>query len=166
MRLADKVQEWLDAKEWEDEIRKDEDEQTSVMSTLFEIHEQTFNLYVETDEKRDWIKLFFYAPVKVKENKRSECAELFNFISSRFSIGSLHFTDDGRIRFRHIVDFENTEPSVQAINNMLNSATAIFEEWFEAISSVALTKMTAQQVIDDLEKSQEEEKDEEVPEEI
>jgi len=166
MRLANKVQEWLDAMEWEDEITRDEEEQTSQMKTGYTIKEQGFDLFVETDEKRDWIKLYLYAPIKVTEKKREECAILFNYINVQFPVGSLHFLSNGMIRFRHVVDVENTDPSIELINNMLRSAASIFVDWLEEISAVAMTKMTAQQVIDDLEKGQEEEKAEEVPGEL
>ena len=170
MKLADKVQQWLDALEWEDEIVRNEEEQTSLMSTNYGINDQTFDLFVETDEKRDWIKLYLYAPIRVSDKKKGECAILFNHINSRFSIGSLHYLSNGRIRFSHVVDVENTEPSIELINNMLRSAVSIYEDWLEEISTVALTKMTAQQVIDDLEKNQkvdgDEEEGEEVPDEI
>jgi hypothetical protein len=49
---------------------------------------------------------------------------------------------------------------------MFRSAVGIFDEWLEEISAVALTKMTAQQVIDDLKKGQEDEKVESVPNEL
>jgi hypothetical protein len=166
MRLADKVQEWLDAMEWEDEITRDEEEQTSQMTTGYSIKEQGFDLYVETDEKRDWIKLYLYAPIKVTEKKREECVILFNYINVHFSVGSLHFLPNGRIRFRHVVDVENTDPSIELINNMLRSAASIFEDWLEEVSAVAMTKMTAQQVIDDLEKGQEAAQEEDVPDVI
>ena len=166
MRLANKVQEWLDEMEWEDEITRDEENQTSQMQTYYGIHDQRFTLYVETDEKRDFIKIFLYAPIKVGEKKREDCAVLFNHINCLLTSGSLSFLPNGSIRFSHIVDVENTDPSIELINNMLRSASSVFENWFEEISAVALTKMTARQIIEDLEKEQEEEKEEDVPDEI
>lgn len=165
MRLADKVQEWLDAKEWEDEIQRNEEDQVSQMQCNYGINNQQFRLYIETTEKKDWIEVYLYAPIKVADKKKAESAILFNYINSRISIGAVHFTPDGNIRFRHVIDVEDSEPSIKMIDNMLGSAVLFFENWFEEISAVALTKITAQQVIDDLEKDDDEE-DEEVPDEI
>ena len=165
MRLADKVQEWLDAREWKDEIQRNEDDQVSQMQCNYGINDQKFRLYIETTEKKDWIEVYLYAPIKVTEKKKTECAILFNYINSRIVIGALHFTPDGSIRFRHVIDVEDSEPSIKMIDNMLGVSVNVFENWFEEISAVALTKTTAQQIIDDLEKEDDDE-DEEVPDEI
>jgi len=63
--------------------------------------------------------------------------------------------DDGRIVFRHTVDVENTQPSVDMIDNMLGQAIKLYETWFNEISSIALTNKTAQEVFDELDKTSE-----------
>ena len=52
MRLADKVQEWLNFREWDDKIDLDEEEQASRVSFTYEIKDQGFQVYVETEEKK------------------------------------------------------------------------------------------------------------------
>ena len=153
MRLADKVQEWLNAVEWEDDIERDEEAQTSGMTTGYSIEGQSYKLWIETDEKREWIKLYLYAPINVQQKKRAEVALLFNHINTCRSEGSLQFLQNGKIVFRHTIDVENAQPSVEMINNMLSSASGVFESWFEEISAVALTKTTAQEIFDQLEEA-------------
>ena len=153
MRLADKVQEWLDEQAWKDEQERDPETHQSRVSTCFTINNQRYDLWLETDEQKDWIKLYLYAPFKALPKKLTDCAVLFNRINATHGIGAIHMMPDGRIRFRHIVDVENTEPSIQMISNMLNSGAAVFQNWFEEITAVALSKTTAQEIFDELDQS-------------
>jgi len=163
MRLADNVQEWLDEIEWKDTVNRDEETQTSQLSTSFTINEQAFDLFIETDEKKDFLKIFLYAPFKAIANKYDDCIQLFNRINSLRRFGAVCLLDDGRIQFRHTIDIENTELSPIMITNILNEGRSQFEEWFEEISAVALTKKTAQQIFDEMDAPSEEE---EVPDSV
>ena len=72
MRLAEKVQEWIYSLEWEDKIEVDEDNQTSQVNFKYRINEQSFNVWVETDEQTDVVKAYIYAPFKVIPKKSQE----------------------------------------------------------------------------------------------
>ena len=150
MRLAGLVQEWINKLEWNETVGLDEENQTSELNVSLNINDQSFNLWVETDEQKDWIKLYLYAPFNSLSNKYEDCIQLFNRINSRRRFGVIFLLEDGRILFRHIIDVENTEPSIEMIDNMLGQATGLFENWFDEISSVALTKKTAQEIFDEL----------------
>jgi len=152
MRLADKVQDWINKLDWNETVELDEENQTSELNVSLNINDQSFNLWVETDEERDWIKLYLYAPFNSLSNKYEDCIQLFNRINSKRRFGVIFLLEDGRIACRHIIDVENTEPSIEMIANMLGQATGLFENWFDEISSVALTKKTAQEIFDELDK--------------
>jgi hypothetical protein len=168
MRLADKVQEWLNDREWDDKIEFDEENQTSSVNFQYTISDQPFNTFIETDEERDWIKFYFYAPFNALSKKNIDCAVLFNHINLCSGSGSITLdSDKGRIRWHHIIDVEETDPSVIAINNAFRSGTSAFSKWFDEISEVALTKTTAQEIIERLNAKPEEESPEEaVPDSI
>lgn len=163
MRLADNVQEWLDEIEWNNTINRDEETQTSQLCSSFTINEQAFDLFIETDEKKDFLKFFLYAPFKSIANKYDDCIQLFNRINSLRRFGAVCLLDDGRIQYRHTIDIESTELSPIMITNILNEGRSQFEEWFEEISAVALTKKTAQQIFDEMDALSEEE---EVPDSV
>ena len=152
MRLADKVQDWINKLDWNEIVELDEENQTSELNLSLNINDQSFRLWVDTDEERDWIKLYLYAPFNSLSNKHEDCIQLFNRINCRRRFGAIFLLQDGRIVFRHIIDVENTEPSIEMIANMLGHATGLFENWFDEISSVALTKKTAQELFDELDK--------------
>ena len=48
MRLASKVQEWIDNREWEDRVEVDEENQRSRINFSYGINEQSFDLWFET----------------------------------------------------------------------------------------------------------------------
>ena len=168
MRLAEKLQDWLDDIEWKDEISLDEENQTSSLNFTFSIKDQSFKVWIETDEARDFLKIYFYAPFNALSKKLTECAVLFNHINYKSYWGALSVVDEkGTIRWRYVIDFEGTDPSVATINNAINVGSNLFENWFDEITEVALTKTTAQQIIDQLKAASEAESSEEaVPDSI
>ena len=168
MRLADKVQDWLDDIEWKDEISLDQENQTSSLNFTFSIKDQSFKVWIETDEARDFLKIYFYAPFNALSKKHTECALLFNHINFHSHWGAISVVDEkGTIRWRYVIDFEGTDPSVATINNAFNVGVNLLEIWFDEITEVALTKTTAQQIIEQLEaSSQVDASEEEVPDSI
>lgn len=157
MRLANKVQEWLDEMEWEEPLERDEEAQTASYNTRYGIKDQGFDLYIETIEKRDWIQIFLYAPFKARAEQHHQVALLCNRINGSIASGAIHVLDNGRIRFRHTVDMEGAEPSTIMITRMLGAAGDVFDHWFDELSAVALTKTTAQEIFDELDKPKPEE---------
>jgi hypothetical protein len=155
MRLADKVQEWLDEMEWKETVDRNEETQTSQLNCIFTINDQGFDLYIETDEQNDFLKVFLYAPFKALANKYDDCIQLFNRINGRRRFGAVCLQDNGRIQYRHTIDVENADLSTIMITNILNEGRSQLEQWFEEISAVALTKKTAQEIFDELDNTSE-----------
>lgn len=148
MKLATKVQEWLTQNEWRDKIAFDEENQTSSVSFIYIINEQPFKSYVETYENKNMISIFIYAPFTALPNKRHDCSIVFNHINNNTVWGGIACDENGSIRWRHSVDFEDTDPSVAAIENAFRVGGGIFKTWYDEIISVALTKVTAQELIE------------------
>ncbi|MEY3880627.1 MAG: hypothetical protein RIQ94_1423 [Pseudomonadota bacterium] len=150
MRLASKVQEWIDNREWEDRVEVDEENQRSRINFSYGINEQSFDLWFETDENKEQLELYLYFPFKVKKDKLNDFVLLLNFIHSRSYIGGFCVLANRRIQYRHFVDVENAEPSIETINNMVGAGSDIITSWFEELVLVALTGKTTKEVIDDL----------------
>ncbi len=148
MNLATKVQEWLTLNEWNDKISFDDKNQTSSVSFIYIINEQPFKSYVETYEQTNMISIFVYAPFTALPNKLNDCSILFNHINNNTVWGGIACDENGSIRWRHSVDFEGTTPSVASIENAFRVGGGIFKTWYDEIISVALTKVTAQELID------------------
>ncbi|MEI6269702.1 MAG: YbjN domain-containing protein [Methylococcaceae bacterium] len=148
MRLADKVQEWLDRWEWDDVIDLDEENETSSVNFRFKIKDQSFEIFIETDEKKDLLKFYFYAPFCALPQKFIDCAVLFNHINAFYRAGSITLDADGNIRWCYFIGFQETDPSSKTINNAFGAGKELFDEWFDEISEVALTKTTWQEMMD------------------
>lgn len=164
MRLADKVQEWLDQNEWTDVIDRNEENQKSQLNITYGINNQPFDLYIETDEQKEWVSLYVYAPFNALPGKYKDCMSLFNRINANNFIGAFCLTTSGRIQFRQAIDIEDSDPSPMMIENMLNFGSSLIDQWFNEIASVALTKKTVQEVFAELDGSSVDE--EEVPDSI
>jgi hypothetical protein len=150
MRLADKVQEWLDQNEWTDVIDRNEENQKSQLNTTYGINNQSFDLYIETEEQKDWLLLYLYAPFNALPDKYKDCMTLFNRINANNFSGAFCLTTSGKIQFRQSIDIENSDPSPKTIENMLNFGSSLIDHWFDEIASVALTKKTVQEVFAEL----------------
>lgn len=146
MRLADSLQKALDDMMWSETLERDEAEQTAMLHVVYQVHEQHFDLYLQTDEEKDWIQVYLYTPFHALAAKHHDCALLCNRINCSFASGSIQMLSDGRIRFRHTVDVEGTEPSTAMIRNLIYAGGELFDLWFEELSAVALTKTTAQEI--------------------
>ena len=164
MRLAAKVQEWIEKREWEDKVEVDEENQRSRINFTYDINEQPFDFWFETDENKEHLELYLYYPFKVKKDKLKDFVLLLNFIHSKSSIGGFCVLANRRIQYRHFIDVENAEPSIEMINNMVGAGESIVTEWFEEMTLVALTSKTTREIIDDLSATSDE--TEEVPDSI
>jgi hypothetical protein len=164
MRLAAKVQEWIEKREWEDKVEVDEENQRSRINFTYDINEQPFDFWFETDENKQQLELYLYFPFKVKKDKLNDFVLLLNFIHIKSSIGGFCVLANRRIQYRHFIDVENAEPSIEMISNMVGAGEDIITEWFEELALVALTSKTTREIIDDLSATSDE--TEEVPDSI
>jgi len=118
MKLAAKVQEWLTQNEWNDKILCDDENKTSSVSFIYIINKQPFKVWLETYENSNMISVYLYAPFNALPNKLHDCSILFNYINNSTAWGAIACDgENGSIRWRHSVDFEDTDPSIAAIEN-------------------------------------------------
>ena len=153
MKLANKVQEWVISKDIEHQFTVNEDDQTSMLKFSYLLNSQKFLGIIETDEQRDAIKAFIYAPFNVLPNKINEFCILLNRLNLVENFGAVSVASDGSIRWRHFVDFEKTDPSIEAIDNLFNPGGSILHGWFDELTAVALTNTTAQEIFEFIEES-------------
>ncbi|MEI8186827.1 MAG: hypothetical protein WCG19_09025 [Chlorobiaceae bacterium] len=154
MRLARLIEEFIAEKEWDDEIEKDVENGMCQLSTSLSINNQSFRLYIEGDENRNFLFLYLYAPFSIIEGKYVDACMLFNFINNIYVYpGRLTAGDDGSIRYIDIIDVENFEPSIEIIQNMLGNGVSLFNNNTEEIAAVALTQKTYEAIRGELEKN-------------
>jgi len=144
MRLADVIDEFIASQGWGNDVaERDESDNTSSYSTTLSVANQSFRLFIDSDEDRDFLMLYLYATFNVMQGKSVDAALLFNFMNDNFVYrGRITVKDDGRVCYKDIVDVENLEPPIALIDNMLMSAIALYTNHIESIAAVALTKKT------------------------
>lgn len=153
MRIADFIEEFIVAEKWDNDvlIRNEEDNSSSLV-TFYGIKNQTFKLFIESNEKTELLFVYLYAPFSVVEGKSVDAALLFNYINVRFTYpGKLSLLDNGDIRYVQIIDLENVVAPVALIKNMISGAANCFSYNIEQIAAVALTQKTYEAIREEYE---------------
>jgi hypothetical protein len=104
--------------------------------------DQSMEVYIEGDEENDLLSLFIYAPFNIKKGKEIDMLKLFNRIHNRIYYGRLVIFNAGKFRYIQTVPFNDTEPSINLIENIYTNANDLFGEWMDDITEIALTKTT------------------------
>lgn len=155
MKIAEIIEAFVVDNEWDDEVEKNEATGESTLATHIGICNQAFDLYVEGDEETEWLSLFLYPPFKVIEGKFVDACMFFNYLNDNYMYrGRITITDNGRIRYKEIIDTEHLTPSVAMIHNMLFSGLKLFENNMEAIGAIALTKKTYESIREEYDKKE------------
>ena len=147
------LEEFLSIREWEDELKVNEEEQSVFLATLLTIGGYSGGkLIIEASDKSEIAAVFFYLPFECKDAKRSEMMLLLNELNTRGKnggYGCLQLIDDARIRWVQKVDFEGSSPSGRSIDLMVGPGWDRCATFIEAIRSVAVTKKSASQALEE-----------------
>lgn len=146
------IQEFLDGREWEDEIRIDEEKQSAHVVCSVDFGEyKDGRLFIDASDTTSLYGVFFYYPFKCKESKFAEMCVLLNRIHNNHPYGRYELLiSDGSIRWMQNVDFEGAEPTGQSIELMVHPGWEALSYWAETIAAVALTKTSADEAIEQL----------------
>lgn len=146
MSLKEKLEDWVKFKEWDDEVGIDEDGDSSLAFTA-DIDGQTFKVFFEGDETRNWLKFFLYAPFNARAEKFEEMLKLVNHIHGSTYYGRLMIdADSGVIQYKQIVCIADAEITNLFIENIFQTGVAIYSTWLDELAAVALTKKTFEQL--------------------
>ena len=150
------LQEFLDGREWEDEIRVNEENQSVQVVCSVDFGEyKDGRLFIDASDTNSMYGVFFYYPFKCKESKFTEMCVLLNRIHNLHPYGRYELlTSDGGIRWMQNVDFEGAEPSGQSIELMVGPGWQALSYWAETIAAVALTKVSAEEAYQQLVESE------------
>ncbi len=148
MHLAKLIEEFVAEQDWgNDEVERDVEAGTSRFRTNLSINNQSFRLFIESNEERELLFLYLYPPFSVIEGKSVDACLLFNYLNDQYSYrGRLVISDSGSICYKDIIDVEKIEHHTAMIDNMLCSGFHLFENHIEAIAAVALTKKTYESI--------------------
>ena len=136
------LQDWVKSKDWEDEVSYDEQTTESAVNFTLDLNEQSFRVFVEGEENRDWLSLYMYTPFNVKNNKTIDALKLFNQIHRGTHYGKLVLSDNGAIQYVQRISLKGVTPDIIIIDEMYSTAIHLFEAWLDDIAAIALTKTT------------------------
>jgi hypothetical protein len=147
------IEEFLSVREWEDELNVNKEARSVVLATAVNIGEYSGGkLIIEASDETEVVAVFFYLPFECKDAKRSEMTLLLNELNTRGATGGygcLQLIDDARIRWVQKVDFEGSSPSGKSIEQMVGPGWQRCSAFIEAIRSVAVTKKSASQALEE-----------------
>ena len=169
--LAEVVRQWRDGQGWEDEISLDEEAMRSRLNANVELDEDiSVRVFIETDEKRQWLQIYIYGPIKIPKKRYSESCELVNGINRAYlGLGSLVVGGDEQFLFFQCVDVEGAHLVPTMIGNILSVGYGVFKNWNESMGQVVFAGISADEVFRKLdEESQKVEQDssDDVPEKL
>ncbi len=141
MKFKSYIEEWVKEQGWEDPV-EDEDDGKSRLSFNLDVSDQTFKVFIEGDDEKQWLELYMYAPFNVKADKFNDVLQLFNHIHKSTYYGRLVLLNDGRIQYKQIISLVDTEPSVMVLEKMYRTGIQVFENWLDELAALSLTKQT------------------------
>lgn len=155
MKYKTLLEDYLAAREWTDELSVDEESGAVQLDTSISLGEQSGRLIVEAYEKTDFFDVFIYfRGFSCKESKVDEMLKVLNSIHLRARYGRFELLPDGVVRWFHRVDFEGSSPTTTSVHQMVQPGWNIAERWADVIASVALTKQTAEEALEDFEEAE------------
>ncbi len=155
MKYQALLEEYLEAREWEDELSVDEENRAVQLNTGVTIAGQSGRLIIEAFDRLEIVDVYFYySSVTCRESKFDEMLKLLNSIHMRTRYGRFELLDDGTVRWFQRVDFEGSSPTIQSLNQMVQPGWDVVGKWAEAVAAVALTKQTAAQALEEHDEAQ------------
>lgn len=152
------LEEFLKAREWEDELSIDDENKKVALVTGVTMGEHSGKLIIEASDETDLVGVYFYLGFECKKSKRTEMCILLNDFNARGGVGGygcfqLLDADDDRIRWVHRVDFEGSSPTGNSVERIVGPGWERVSAFIETICAVALTKQSAAEAIEEFDSS-------------
>ena len=152
------INEFLKAREWEDELEVDLENKSVTLSTGVSSNGGSIRLIIEAYDETDFVDVFVYYGFNAKKTKIEQMALLMNEIHLRWKAGKFMVLPDGRVRWTQRNDFEGSQPTGKSIEQMVSAGFSAVEMFNDVITSVAVSKQTAAEAIEEYDAAQEEAK--------
>jgi hypothetical protein len=143
------LNDFLKAREWTDSLNVDVENKSVSLSSGIRFGQISGKLIIEAYDTTDLVDVYIYFDVTCKDTKLDQMALLMNGIHQRWAFGRFVVLADGYMRWQHRVDFEGSEPTGLSIERIVGPGWDTAERFGEFISSVALTKQTAADALEE-----------------
>ena len=148
-RLAAAVKSWMESEGWEDEVEVAEDGASSRVATSFKINDQSYKLYIQTDEQSSQIFVYMYSPYKVPPAKMPEMVRLLNNVNTSFSAGRLACFDDddsNPVQFLWKIPVRDSDLTPEEVGEMVAAAVQVYDTYGNLLAQCIFSNKTAKQL--------------------
>lgn len=133
--MLDKIIQFLHSKDW----RFQEVPGESILFFGMEGKNGRFQCVVDIKQEKNWLLLFSICELKAPEDKRKDVAELLTRLNNGRVLGNFELDfDDGEIKYKTSLDFEDMELGLKAIENIVMSNIITMDACLPAIAAVLL----------------------------
>lgn len=137
MNITQAVKDWLGSEGWDDEIKADAESGTSQVETSLSSGDNHYSVYIEADESREWLTVFFYLPVEAPTVRYADACVLANQINFQTGLGRFAVSQgNGVIQYKITFDFEGIAPSPMSLGVMMAAAVANCDRWCQAFEQL------------------------------
>jgi hypothetical protein len=151
MPLTEVIRAWRDERDWQDEITINDEELSSALQLSYNEEGQVYKVYVEAEEKTQWLKVFIYGPIGIPSSRYVEACQLVNHINRFDGFGRLCAVKDGKFQFRAVFDLEGGQAVPEMITNMISHGLFRFTDWANEMAQVVFSGKTTEQILKDIE---------------
>ncbi len=151
-RLAAAVKSWMEGEGWEDEVEVADDGTSSRVTTGFNINDQSYKLYIETDEESSQIFVYMYSPYKVPPAKMPEMARLLNMVNCVFNAGRLACFDDedsNPVQFLWKIPVRDSDLTPEEVGAMVYAGVQVYDIYGSLLAQCIFSNKTAKQLWDE-----------------
>lgn len=149
IKYIEVMRHFLEIKEWNDEFEVNEPGAQVILQTGLNIGEQSGRLFLELNYDTDIVDVFIYYDFRCKGKYSNEIINLLNEIHLRHAFGRFELLPDGRVRWRHRVDFQGSSPTGISILVIVQPGWNCAENFVDAIVAVGMGGQTAARAIEE-----------------
>jgi len=172
------LNEFLEIREWEDELDKDvEKGEISLNTSITFSTGQDMRLIIEGNNNGLLRVFWYFDSFLCRKEKFSEMLILLNSLHMRIGVfGTFNLIDlpdspsNGKIRWLYKADFEDVDVTLDTLHLITNPSNELVEQYGEVISAVALTKQSAFNALKEFDEARSNNRDEadedEVPDQL
>jgi hypothetical protein len=139
----------MEGEGWEDEVEVAEGGASSRVTTGFNINDQSYKLYIETDEEGSQIFVYMYSPYKVSPARMPEMARLLNSVNCVFNAGRLACFDDddsNPVQFLWKIPVRDSDLTPEEVGAMVAAAVQVYDIYGNLLAQCIFSNKTAKQL--------------------
>lgn len=144
------IEEVLNEKQIAYSIDEDQEKERNVIHMGFSLESGIVNTYFVIHYSIQIVEFLTYLPINVPEEKRLQVSKFLDMVEATYFIGSFQLNhDDGRLRSKSYITYDNTGASHKTIDLHLAAVNHLANETFPDIMKICFGNRDADSVFSD-----------------